>query len=110
MSRSAAARRLDVPRSTLSYHIISREYSIVGAGAPTILSPAEKQTVITLQVLQEIGFGMNKELVIVVIHDYLKDQQTRSNPGVPGKDWWQLFLKRWEKQLSVCKPQHLPTS
>ena len=77
MSRSAAARRgFDVPRSTLSYHIIPREYSIVGAGAPTILSPAEKQIVITLQVLQEIGFGMNKELVRVVIHNYLKDQRT----------------------------------
>ena len=113
MSRSAAARRFDIPPSTLFYHI-SGEYSKVGAGAPTILSPVEeREIVITLQVLQEIGFGMTKELVGVVIHDYLKDQPTRPNPfqhGVPGKDWWRLFLKRWEKQLSVRKPQHLPTS
>jgi hypothetical protein len=113
MSRAAAARRFDVPPSTLFYHI-SGEYSKVGAGAPTILSPAEeKEIVITLQVLQEIGFGMTKELVGVVIHDYLKDQPTRPNPfqhGVPGKDWWRLFLKRWEKQLSVRKPQYLPIS
>ena len=68
---------------------------------------------ITLQVLQVIGFGMTKELVGVIIHDYLKDQPTQSNPfqhGVPGKDWWQLFLKRWEKAAGVRKPQHLPTS
>ena len=43
----------------------------------------------------------------------LKDQPIRPNPfqhGVPDKDWWRLFLKRWEKQLSVHKPQHLRTS
>ena len=51
MSGSAAAHRFDVPPSTLFYHI-SGEYSKVGAGAPTILSPAEeKEFVITLQVL-----------------------------------------------------------
>ena len=44
----------------------------------------------------------------VVIQDYLKDQPTRFQLGVPGKDWWWLFLKRWEKQLSVRKPQHFP--
>ena len=113
MSRSAAACRFDIPQSTLFYHI-SGEYSKAGAGAQTILSPVEeKEIVITLQMLQEIGFGMTKELVRVVIHDHLKDQPTRPNPfqhGVLGKDWWRLFLKRWEKQLSVRKPQHLPTS
>ena len=56
---------------------------------------------------------MTKELVGVVIHDYLKDQPSQPNPfqhGVPGKDWWRLFLKRWEKQLSVRNSRHLPTS
>lgn len=103
MSRSAAARRFDIPPSTLFYHI-SGEYSKVGAGAPTILSPVEeREIVITLQVLQEIGFGMTKELVGVVIHDYLKDQPTRPNPfqhGVPGKDWWRLL--RDGRNSSVC--------
>ena len=48
---------------------------------PTILSPAEeKELVTTIQVLQEIGFGLTKDLVSVVICDYLKDQPARPNP------------------------------
>jgi len=113
MKRSAAARRFNVLASTIFDHVSGR-YSRIGAGGPTILSSAEKrEIVITLQVLQEMGFGLTKNLVGVVIHDYLKDQPARPNPfqhGIPGCDWWRLFLKRWEPQLSVRKPQHLPTS
>ena len=68
---------------------------------------------ISMQVLQERGFGLTKDLVGKVIHDYLKDQPARSNPfqnGIPGQDWWRLFLKQWQSQLSMRKPQHLPTS
>ena len=113
MKRSAAARRFNAPATTIFDHVSGR-YSRIGAGGPTILSPAEeREIVITLQVLQEMGFGLTKNLVGVVIHDYLKDQPARPNPfqhGIPGRDWWRLFLKRWESQLSVRKPQHLPTS
>ena len=113
MKRSAAARKFKVPATTLFDHI-SGKSSRIGPGKPTILSPAEeKELVVTLQVLQEIGFGLTKDLVGVVIHDYLKDQPARPNPfqhGVPGHDWWRLFLKRWDSQLSMRKPQHLPTS
>ena len=48
----------------------------------------------------------------MVVRDYLKDQEFRPNPfkeGVPGRDWWSRFLKRWSSELSVRKPQHLPT-
>ena len=43
----------------------------------------------------------------------MHDQPYRPNPfkdGVPGKDWWQLFLKGWNKEISACKPQHLPAN
>ena len=80
MTRSAAAKTYGVPATTL-YNHISDTNSGIGAGAPTILSPAEeKELVTTLQVLQEIGFGLTKELVGVVICDYLKDQPTHLNP------------------------------
>ena len=60
-----------------------------------------------MQVLQEIGFGLTKDLVWVVVRDYLKDRPYRPNPfkdGVPGVDWWLCFLKQWYSELSVQKP------
>ena len=107
-----AAEKYKVPPSTLYDHINGR-VSKIGAGAPTVLTEGEeKEIVVTLQVLQEIGFGLTRELVGVVVRDYLNDQPCRPNPfrdGLPGKDWWQLFLKRWQSHLSERKPQHLST-
>ena len=104
MKRSAAARKFDVPATTLFDHTQGTR-SRVGAGAPTILSPAEeKEIVVTLQVLQEIGFGLTKDLVGAVICDYLRDQPSRPNPfqhGIPGRDWWQLFFEAME-QTTEC--------
>ena len=112
MKVPVAADKYHVPLSTLYDHIRERVTKI-GAGAPTILTKDEEnEIVITLQVLQEIGFGLTKELVGIIIRDYLNDQPGRPNPfnyGVPGEDWWQQFLKRWHSKLSVRKPQHLPT-
>ena len=59
-----------------------------GAGTPTILTPQEeKEIVVILQVLQEIGFSLTKDLVGIIIRDYLNDQPLRPNPfcdGIPG--------------------------
>ena len=113
MTRSAASKKYGVPATTLFNHL-SGKSSRIGAGSPTILSHAEERELVTkLQVLQGIGFGMTKDLVGVVICDYLKDQPARPNPftlGIPGHDWWRLFMKRWSSELSIRKPQHLPTS
>ena len=63
--------------------------------APTVLTHAEeKEIVVSLQVLQEIGFGLTKELAGLVIRDYLRDQPFRPNPfndGIPGRDWGSCF-------------------
>lgn len=102
-----AVRRFNIPLTTLGDHA-RRGLSTVGAGSPTILTRAEeKEIVVSAQVLQEIGFGLTKDLVGVVVRNYLKDQPFR--PRVPGQDWWQCFLKRWDSELSVRKPQYLPT-
>ena len=96
MKNLAAAKKFRVPRSTVFDHL-KEIHPNIGAGAPTILTPGEeKEIVITLQVLQQIGFGLTKELVGVVVRDYLNDQPLRRNPfhdGIPGKDWWKLFFK-----------------
>ena len=71
-----------------------------------------KKIAVTVQVLQEMRFELMKELVDIVIRDYLNNQPGRPNPfssGVPGEDWWQCFLKHWHSELSVQKPQQLPT-
>ena len=60
------------------------------------------------QVLQELGFGLTREIVADVVCSYLKDHG-RPSPftgGIPGAHWWRGFLKRWPK-LSERKPQHL---
>ena len=108
-----AARKFNVPVTTLLDHVKKRVCAI-GAGHPTVLTKKEEEEIVAIiQALQEIGFGLTKELVGVVIRDYLKDQSYRPNPfkdGVPGKEWWQLFMKRWHSKISVRKPQHLPTN
>ena len=70
MKRAAAASKFNVPATILFDHISGKHFTI-GAGRPTILSPAEEhEIVVTLQVLQEIGFGLTKG---VVICDYVHE-------------------------------------
>ena len=97
MRTSVAALKFRVPQSTLYDHTNKYKRGAIGVGAPTILTKVEeKEIVVTLQVLQEIGFGVTKELAGLVIRDYLKDHPLRPNPfnnGIPGKYWWRSFLK-----------------
>ena len=64
--------------------------------------------VIKCQVLQEIGYGLTREMVEHVIINYVQENG-RSDTFLrsrPGKDWWQGF---WPS-LVERKPQHLPGS
>ena len=61
--------------------------------------------------MQEIGFGLTREMVGNVVMDYLKDKG-RQNPfahGKPSNDWWSGFMRRWSK-LVERKPKHLPAN
>ena len=57
----------------------------VGAGRPTVLTPQK--------VFQQLGYGLNQEMVGEVISSYLVKQkrQTPFKDGVPGRDWWRGF-------------------
>ena len=57
--------------------------------------------------LQEIGFGMTREVVSEIVMDYITTMR-RPNPfnQRPGDKWWSGFLKR-HPQLVQRKPQHL---
>ena len=58
--------------------------------------------------MQELGYGFTRAMVAEVITDYLVSTSKPNlfHGGVPGKDWWTLFLRRWP-QLCVRKPEHL---
>ena len=91
------------------YNLIAGKVGKVGAGKPTVLTPVEEQEiVVTCQVLQELGYGLTREIVTDVVSTFLKDQERPSpfKAGIPGPDWWQGFLGRWPS-LSERKPQHL---
>ena len=60
MKVTPAARKFNVPVTTLYDHTKGGLCKI-GAGAPTVLTPAEeKEIVVSLQVLQEMGFGFRE--------------------------------------------------
>ena len=74
MSIHAAAKMFNIPNSTLHDHV-SGKSSKVGAGAPTVLSYCEEQEIIlTCQVLAEMGFGITRELVTVVLSDFIRER------------------------------------
>ena len=58
--------------------------------------------------MQEIGFGLTRNMVENIIMEYLHDKK-RPNPFLqdrPGKDWWLGFMRRWPN-LTERKPRHL---
>ena len=107
VSVRSVAKKYGVPPSTLHRHVQAE--SNIGAGQSTVLLPAEeKEIVYSCQVLQEMGFGMTREMVGAIVVDYLTTVG-KDNPfhGQPGFKWWKGFQKRFP-QLVDRKPQHLP--
>ena len=94
-SMRAVAAKYGIPKSTLHDHLKGK-VKCVGAGGPTVLSSAvEKEIAITCTTLADMGYGLTKDLVEVVIFEYLKDNHI-PNPftgGVPGRDWWERFFR-----------------
>ena len=60
--------------------------------------------------LQELGFGLTKDVVAPVVGQYLTDTMIPNHfqQGIPCESWWQGFMKRWP-MLSQRKPEHLTT-
>ena len=75
----------------------------------TVLTASEEREVaLACMTLGDMGFGLTRSLVEIVLTEYIKEQQI-PNPfhsGIPGQDWWERFLRRWPC-LSERKPQHL---
>ena len=81
---SAAAAEFCVPKSTL-YGQTSGMHKRVGSGAPTVLSHHDEQEmVLTCQVPAEMGFGVTRKLVEVVVADYVQENNILT-PFTDGK-------------------------
>ena len=107
VSVRSVAQKFGVPPTTLQRHVNTD--SQIGAGRPTVLTHAEEREIVySCQVLQEMGFGMTRDMVGSIVVDYLSTVG-RDNPfnGQPGYKWWKGFLQRFP-QLVDRKPQHLP--
>ena len=111
MSFRQAARYLGIPTKTLHDHCKGIR-SQVGAAKPTILSrDEEREIAVNCMVLQELGFGLTKDILFLVVGQYISDNRI-PNPfknGIPGESWWYSFMKRWPI-LSERKPEHLTKS
>ena len=86
VSIRATAKKYRIPWSTL-HNRASEKYKQVGKGGPTVLTNTEeKQIVLTCMTLGEIGFGITRDLVEVVLFEYIEKEQI-PNPfptGIPG--------------------------
>lgn len=104
-----AALKYGIPSSTLYDHLKGKSQKRYG-GRPTVLSVQEEKEIVTIcEVLQQFGFPLTKDIVGIIVRDYLKDCE-RPNPfkdSIPQYDWWRGFFRRWP-ELSERKPEHLP--
>ena len=111
LSLRVAGWRFDLAKSTVHIHATGKSRK-VGAGRPTILTEEEEKSIVrSYQELAQCGFGVDCIIVGRVIRDYLRSQKrdTPFKAGVPGKKWWQGFLRR-RPSLSEQKPQHFPSN
>ena len=103
----SAAKKYGIPRQTLERHI--HRPGVGKVGRPSVLSAAQEAEIVeTCQIFSQWGFGLTKMDIISVVADYFQHTK-KPNPfkdGVPGDDWWCLFMKR-HPELTKRKPQAL---
>jgi hypothetical protein len=70
----------------------------------------ERLLVTSVQTLADVGAGRTKDEIKRIVTEYLKEsnQTHKLKNGNPGKKWFQLFMKRWSKELSSRTAQNLP--
>ena len=65
------AQKYGIPKSTLHDHITGKAKK-TGPGGPTVLPQAvEREMVLTCIALAEMGYGLTRDLVEVVIFEYV---------------------------------------
>ena len=72
-------RKYGISSSTLHHHL-SEKHTKIGTGGQTVLmNTEEREITLSLIALREIGFELTKDLVDIIMRDYLKENKL---PGV----------------------------
>ncbi|GFR83038.1 tigger transposable element-derived protein 6-like protein [Elysia marginata] len=103
-----AARHYGVPDSTLRDRIKGRK-SMRKIQRTALTSANESRLVSWLEESARRGFGRTKDQVLNSVQEVIRDNNvpTPFKEGQPGDKWFQGFLKRHSKSLSIRTPQAL---
>ena len=110
----SVAQKYNIPYTTLLEHVKGKYVEDVGPGRSTTLTHNEEKGIAyCCQVLQKMGSGMTKDIVCVVVMDYLETNNCQHNfKGSPRWDWWNAFLKNdgqnwWKGNLNIYQKNKL---
>lgn len=109
MTTSAAAKKFNIPRTTLQDKKFGKHEKL--PGAPTILTKEEEKILVKWVIeLASQGFPVTKSQLIHSVSILVKDigRENKFKDGVPGRAWYLAFLKR-NPEISVRVSQNLTT-
>ena len=112
MSLRQAAIKFNIPRSTLSDHVIGKISSGSKAGHPPALPPKVEEEICNKAAqAAQLGFGMSRRQVLLRTGRLVRQMQlpTPFKDGIPGNTWW-AGMKRRHPDLTIRKPEKLSTS
>lgn len=100
-----------VPKSVIYQRIGGRKtaLNVTKAGRSQVLSPdTENELVKCLLARTKMGLPCDKAELRKLVGEYVnaKGLKTPFKNGIPGEDWYYLFMRR-HPELSLKKPEHL---
>lgn len=99
LSKKAAAKKYGVPRATIQFRL-SKNFKKTSCGPNTVLSEEEEELLAKwITECGKKGFPRRKDDVLVSVQDFLEKtgRKTIFKNNLPGKGWYQAFLKRHPK-------------
>ncbi len=96
LSVRSAASKYEIPKSTVHGHLTHHDPG-AKPGPALILSRTEEDELTKWIIeMSTIGYGQCRQQICLIVKRIL-DRENRVTPfpdNLPGKDWWQAFLRR----------------